>query len=206
MRLLAVVPLVVLEACTCALNPGLEMWESNDRGAPGTCLPFGADGGVGSGVVTGASALTIAGAHGFAFSARPDTGLAFLRLQLDEAGTTCHLSSQANSNIASALRSVAFDLIAPADAGWVGTYALGSASDGGRTGRAVLGTGCRPFLGLLGSCSTPAATLEGSIVLEAVSACGITGRFTVVALSADGGSGAGESTGRFASVYCRGFD
>lgn len=196
MKRLALLPVLCL--CVCGINPGLEMWNSNEHEAPNACMPFAADGGVGSGVVSGATSFVAPASHHFSFSPSPATGLKFLQLQLDEAGTTCHLSSQAQRP----LRSVLFTLVAPADAGWAGTYELsGAATDGGRTGRSSIGTGCRPFLGLLGSCSTPSVPLAGTVTLESVSACAVAGRFELIDLTTDGGS-----SGRFSSVYCRGID
>lgn len=194
--------LCLLQSCVCAINPGLEMWNSNEHEAPNACMPFAADGGVGSGVVTGATSFVAPASHHFSYSPSPATGLKFLQLQLDEAGTTCHLSSQADANTARGLRSVLFTLVAPADAGWAGTYEVsGVATDGGRTGRSSIGAGCRPFLGLLGDCSTPSAPFTGTVTLESVSACAMAGRFELIDLTTDAGS-----SGRFSSVYCRGID
>lgn len=203
MNRLALLPVLGLHACACVIvNPSLEMWDSNDRGAPNSCMPFGADGGVGSGVLTGATSFAALGSHHFAFSAKPESGLRFLQLQLDEAGTTCHLASQAQANTARGLRSLLVTLAAPSDAGWAGTYEVSALSpDGGRTGRSSIGTGCRPFLGLLGDCAPAPVALLGTVTIESAAGCGMTGRFELIDPTTDAGT-----SGRFDSVYCRGID
>lgn len=188
----------------CPINPSLTMWDSNDRGAPNTCLPFPGDGGVGSGAVSGAINFTVAGSHHFAFSPASPNGTQFLSLELDEAGTTCHLTSQAEANRTrrSGTQLIVVQLVAPADAGWEGTYTLSGATPGARTGTASHSAAtCQPFLGVLGDCATPTTALRGTVTIDAVTPCSLLGRVAFVDPLTDGGS-----SGTFESAYCRGID
>lgn len=195
---------VTVGVSACLINPTLSIWESNDQGPPNACLPFVDDAGVGSGAVTGVVAFTVGGSHHSAQTPRTPDGQKYMTLELDEAGTRCPRSSQAEANRAktTGTQSITAWLIAPADGGWEGTYTVGFGVNDPQRGIAqYAASSCQPFLGVLGDCVVPTLSLAGTLTIDAVTSCGLTGHFELVDIATDAGT-----TGTFDSVFCRGVD